>query len=69
MDKNKPLYAIYKYDFHRATQRTIQAAADSVDGEKNVKFAQACFASLFDQNSIDNLAKINKKGEATRLSQ
>lgn len=67
MDRNKSLYAIYKYDFHKAIERTIQAEADHVDGNKNVKIAQTCFASLFDQNSIDNLAKINKKGEATRL--
>jgi hypothetical protein len=67
MDKTETLYAIYKYDFHKAIQRTIPAAADGVDGSKYIKFAQNCFASLFDQNSIDNLAKINKKGEATRL--
>ena len=67
MDKTKSLYAIYKYDFHKAVQRTIQAGADGIDGTQYVKVAQTCFASLFDQNSIDNLAKINKKGEATRL--
>ena len=67
MDKNKSLYAIYKYDFHQATQRTIQAEADGIDGTKYIKNAQTCFASLFDQNSIDNLSKINKKGEAARL--
>ena len=63
----KSLYQIFKYDFHKAVQRTIQAEADGIDGAKYVKVAQACFASLFDQNSIENLAKINKKGEATRL--
>ena len=67
MDKVKSLYAIYKYDFHKALQSTIDVIANSVDGNKNVKIAQKCFASLFDQNSIDNLAKINKKGGATRL--
>ena len=67
MDKIRSLYAIYKYDFHKALQRTISAAAEGIDGAKHLKFAQNCFASLFDQNSIDNLAKINKKGEATRL--
>lgn len=67
MDKTRSLYAIYKYDFHKAIQRTIPAVADGVDGGKYVKIAQNCFASLFDQNSIDNLAKINRKGEATRL--
>lgn len=67
MDRIKSLYAIYKYDFHKAIQGTIQAAADGIDGRKYVKVAQKCFASLFDENTIDNLAKINKKGEATRL--
>lgn len=67
MDKKQSLYAIYKYDFHKAMQPTIEAKADGVDGAKYVKVAQTCFASLFDSNSIDNLAKINKKGEATRL--
>lgn len=67
MDKTKALYAIYKYDFHVAAQRLVQAVADGVDGSKYVKIAQTCFASLFDENTIDNLAKINKKGEATRL--
>lgn len=67
MNKTKSMYAIYKYDFHKAAQCTIQAAANHVDGKKNVKIAQRCFNSLFDQNSIDNLAKINKKGEVTRL--
>lgn len=67
MNKTKSLYAIYKFDFHKAFERTIQAEADGVDGAKYLKQAQTCFASLFDQNSIDNLAKVNKKGEATRL--
>lgn len=67
MEKKKSFYTIYKYDFHKSTQRTIQAEADGVDGSKYVKIAQKCFASLFDENSIDNLAKINKKGELTRL--
>lgn len=67
MDKTKSLYAIYKYDFHRATEPTLTAKANGVDGSKNIKLAQACFSSLFDQNSIDNLVKINNKGEATRL--
>lgn len=67
MDKTKSLYAIYKYDFHKASERTIQAEADGVDGAKYLKQAQTYFASLFDQNSIDNLAKLNRKGEATRL--
>ena len=36
MDKTKFLYAIYKYDFHKAVQRTIQAEADGIDGTKYV---------------------------------
>ena len=67
MDKSKSIFAIYKYDFHKAKEPTIQAVSDSIDGEKNVKIAQACFASLFDLNSVDNLVKFNKKGEPTRL--
>lgn len=67
MSKNKTLYAIYKYDFHKAIERTIEAEAANIDGAKNLKMAQSAFASLFDENSIANLAKINKKGEATRL--
>lgn len=67
MDKTKSLYAIYKYDFHKAIERTIQAEADGVDGAKNLKIAQTCFASLFDQNTIDKLAKKNKKGEVKAL--
>ena len=67
MDKTKSLYAIYKYDFHKAIERTIQAEADGVDGAKNLKIAQTCFASLFDQNTIDKLAKINKKGEVKAM--
>lgn len=67
MDKTKSLYAIYKYDFHKATEPTILAEADGIEGSKNVEMAQTCFASLFDKSSIDKLAKINKKGEATLL--
>ncbi len=67
MDKTKSLYAIYKFDFHKAVQRTIQAEADDIDGAKYVKVAQTCFASLFDQNTIDKLAKKNKKGEVKAL--
>ena len=63
----KTIYAIYKYDFHKATEHTVSAEADGIDGNKYVKQAQKCFASLFDENTIDNLAKVNKKGEATRL--
>lgn len=67
MDKKKSLYAIYKYDFHKAIERTIQAEADGIDGTKYVKTAHTCFASLFDQNTIDKLAKKNKKGEVTAM--
>ncbi len=68
MDKNHSPFAIYKYDFHKAIERSIQAEADGIDGAKYIKIAQQCFASLFDENSIDNLSKINKKSrEATRL--
>lgn len=63
MEKTKTLYAIYKYDFHQLTQRSILLDT----GGKYVKYAQKCFESLFDENSIDNLCKTNKKGEATRL--
>lgn len=63
MDKTRSLYQIFKYDFHKAKQRTIIAAAEGIDGNKYVKQAQTCFASLFDQNTIDKLAKKNKKGE------
>lgn len=66
MDK-KYLYAIYKYDFHQAIQRDIMAVAEGIDGSKYVKGAQTCFASLFDENTIDKLAKVNKKGETTIL--
>ena len=61
------LYQIYKYDFHKAMQHTIQAEADGTDGTKYVKIAQKCFASLFDQNTIDKLAKTNKNGEVTAM--
>jgi hypothetical protein len=67
MDKAKSLYQIYKYDFHKAIQRTIIAEAEGIDGAKNLKIAQTCFASLFDQNTIDKLAKINKKGEVKAM--
>lgn len=67
MDKAKSLYQIYKYDFHKAIQRTIIAEAEGIDGAKYVKQAQTCFASLFDQNTIDKLAKINKKGEVKAI--
>ena len=39
MSSNKSLYAIYKYDFHRAIQRTIEAEADGKDGSKYLKNA------------------------------
>ena len=67
MEKDKTQYAIYRYDFHRAASRTLLAEADGVDGEKSLKHATECFASLFDLNSIDSLAKNNAKGEFTRL--
>ena len=67
MDKTKSLYAIYKYDFHQATQRTVLAEAEGADGANNVNFAQKYFETLFDLNTIDKLAKKNRKGEATLL--
>lgn len=67
MNKAKALYAIYKFDFHQATTRSVIAEAEGVDGSKYVKIAQDCFDSIFDQNTIDNLVKTNKKGESTRL--
>ena len=39
------LYAIYKFDFHQATNRSVIAESNGVDGSKNVKFAQKCFES------------------------
>ena len=67
MDKIKSLYAIYKFDFHKSIQRTIQAEAEGIDGNKYLSQAQRCFASLFDQNSIEKLAKMNKKGEVITM--
>lgn len=67
MDKNKTQYAIYKYGFHRALQRDMLAVAEGQDGEKNLPIAQKCFASLFDLNSIDNLAKTKRNGSVERL--
>lgn len=67
MDKTRSLYQIYKFDFHKAIQRTIIAEAEGIDGAKYIKKAQTCFASLFDQNTIDKLAKINKKGEVKAM--
>lgn len=62
MEKENSMYAIYKFDFHKNPEPTVLAAENGVDGSKNLKVAQACFASLFDKNSIDNLGKSNKKG-------
>lgn len=64
MNTSKSLYAIYKFDFHKAIERSIEAEANGIDGSRYVKTAQQCFASLFDQNSIDKFAKVNKKGES-----
>jgi len=61
MEKKKSLYAIYKYDFHRAINRSIIAESNNADGNKNLKIAQACFASLFDDNTIENLAKKTRR--------
>lgn len=65
--RRKTLYAIYKYSFHKSVQRTVTAEAAGVDGSKYLQAALTCFASLFDQNSIDHLSKMHKKGEATQL--
>ncbi len=67
MDKTKSLYAIYKFDFHKSSQPSVQAVADGIDGNKFVKVAQTCFASLFDKNGIEKLAKMNKKGEVITM--
>lgn len=67
MKKTRLLYAIYKYDFHQAIQRSVITESEGADGSKYIKTAQNCFASLFDQNTIDKLAKRNKKGDATLL--
>ena len=67
MDKTKFLYEIYKFDFHKAIQKTVIADANGADGNKYIRQAQTCFASLFDKNSIEKLAKKNKKGEITLL--
>ena len=61
MSNLKTIYAIYKFDFHQATTRSVIAEAEGVDGSKYVKIAQDCFGSIFDQNTIDNLVKTNKK--------
>ena len=67
MNKTKSLYTIYKYDFHQATEPSIIAKSEGIDGSKYVKNAQKCFASLFDENSIGNLAKRTKNGDITKL--
>lgn len=63
----KSQYAIYKFDFHKATERSIIAESDGVDGAKYVKIAQKCFDSLFDKNTVNGLSKTNKNGEYSRL--
>ena len=65
--KKENMYDIYKYDFHEAEQRTIVAEADNVDSAENLKVAQTHFDSIFDENTLDKLAKVNSKGEATVL--
>ncbi len=62
----KTEYAIYKFDFHKAKERSIIAESEGVDGSKHVKIAQECFDSLFDQNSC-NIIKVNNKGDSARL--
>ena len=64
MSSNKSLYAIYKYDFHRAIQRTIEAEADGKDGSKYLKNAQKCYASLFDMRTV-SIARCSRNGETT----
>ncbi len=64
--KKENQYDIYKYDFHQA-ERTIVAEANDVDSAKNLKVAQTHFDSIFDKNTIDKLAKVNSRGEATIL--
>jgi hypothetical protein len=58
MRKNDTLYAIYKYDFHRAERHA--STDDKTDCLKN---AQTYFAKLFDLKTIEKLGKENKKGE------
>lgn len=63
---SKPLYAIYKFDFHQAPVRSLFALPQGVDGSKYVKIAQECFDSLFDESSV-NIIKPNDKDESVRL--
>ena len=59
-------YAIYKYDFHKATEQSIEYPDEGIDGTKNLPMAQACFASLFDPKTIDNLVKFDQKAHENR---
>lgn len=70
MDQNKTLFALYKYDFHKAAEQMLEAEDEPPRyvADKNVKIAQRCFASLFDQGTINNLVKSNKKGETIPLA-
>ena len=47
------LYAIYKFDFHQATNRSVIAESNGVDGSKNVKFAQKCGSSDISSDSMN----------------
>ncbi len=67
MKTTNDTYAIYKYDFHLASQCTVMAEAAKADGKKNLLSAQTHFESIFDENTVGNLAKKGGKGEATLL--
>ncbi len=47
MDKTKSLYAIYKYDFHQATQRTVLAEAEGAVGvSQSYNFFLSCVSVM-----------------------
>ena len=66
MSKDKSLYAIYKYDFHKAVQRTVEADVNGKDGKQYLRTAQRCYASLFDPNTVC-ITKTGRNGDTIRL--
>lgn len=65
--KKESFFTIYKFDFHKAATRDIEAEANGIDGNRLLDKAEVCFQSLFDMKTIDKLAKTKKNGELAML--
>ena len=68
MNKENSLYAIYKYDFHKNNEPTVQSVANGADGNKNISELVDATGNIAAHYEYDPFGKINTQNGAYAAS-